>query len=304
MPGSDASVGPDERLSAALNPLAIWFHPHPISHVRHVTFVETGRIQAEVLDPSWQRWVTLVELAVAESQHPTWSDVARLREQRTPDAPSLHEATVHVHSRRATEFVSHLAGDLGIVAIERVDPLALILAGVERDGGTLDVLAGKLAVSNDTVAVLAQLSALPLLLNVARASGAESSRTWQRGYCPVCGAWPAMVEMRGIQRERWLRCGCCGSDWVLPVLRCAFCDETDHQKLGLLLSEGNEQQIRIETCSTCHGYLKSVTTLAALPFVALATKDASTVAFDLAAQDRGYARPTRPGWQLHVEIVQ
>ena len=303
MPGSDACVGPDQRLPAALDPLEIWFLSPPISHVRSVKLAEASRSIPEV-DPSWHRWLHLVEQGVAESQHPAWFDVARSREQRAPEAPSLHDATLHVRSGRATEFVMRLAGELGIVARERVDPLALILAGVERDGGTLDVLAAKLAVSNDTVAVLAQLSALPLLLNAVRTLGAESSPTWQRGYCPVCGAWPGMVEMRGIQRERRLRCGCCGSDWVLPVLRCAFCDETDHQKLGLLLSEGNEQQIRIETCSTCHGYLKSVTTLSALPFTALATKDVSTVAFDLAAQDRGYARPTRPGWQLHVEIVQ
>ena len=120
----------------------------------------------------------------------------------------------------------------------------------------------------------------------------------------MCGAWPAMVEMRGIQRERRMRCGCCGSDWLLPVLRCAFCDEMNHQKLGLLLSEGEEQHIRVERCTSCHGYLKSVTTLGALPFTVLAMKDLSTVSFDLAAQDRGYSRPARPGWQLKVEIVQ
>ena len=264
---------------------------------------EAGRNAPEV-DPSWQRWINLVALAVAESQHRAWSAVAHIREQRPPDAPLLHEATLRIHSDRATDFVMRLAGELGLGATARFEPLALILAGVERDSDTLDVLASKLAVSNDTVAVLAQLAALPPLLNAARTLGTDASRTWQRGYCPVCGAWPSMVEMRGIQRERRLRCGCCGSDWLLPVLRCAFCDETDHQKLGSLLSEGNEQQIRIETCSTCHGYLKSVTTLSALPFTLLATKDISTVAFDLAAQARGYARPTRPGWQLQVEIVQ
>ena len=259
---------------------------------------------APEVDPGWQLWINLVKTAVAESQHPAWSEAVHVREHRALEAPLLHEATLRVPSARADEFVMRLAGDLGIVAMERVEPLALILAGVERDSGTLDVLAGKLAVSNDTVAVLAQLSALPLLLGSAHSLGTESSRTWQRGYCPVCGAWPSMVEMRGIQRERRMRCGCCGSDWLLPVLRCAFCDETDHKKLGSLLSEGNEQQVRVETCSTCHGYLKSVTTLSALPFAALATKDISTVAFDLAAQDRGYARPTRAGWQLEVEIVQ
>jgi formate dehydrogenase maturation protein FdhE len=91
---------------------------------------------------------------------------------------------------------------------------------------------------------------------------------------------------------------------VLPVLRCAFCDENDHQKLGSLLSEGDDRQTRVETCATCHGYLKSVTTLSALPFAVLATKDLSTVAFDLAAQERGLARPTKPGWHLQVDIVQ
>jgi FdhE protein len=101
-----------------------------------------------------------------------------------------------------------------------------------------------------------------------------------------------------------MRCGCCGSDWLLPVLRCAFCDEIDHHKLGSLLSEGDEQHVRVETCATCRGYLKSVTTLGALPFSALAMKDMSTITFDLAARDRGYARPAKPGWQLRVEVVQ
>jgi FdhE protein len=145
---------------------------------------------------------------------------------------------------------------------------------------------------------------MPLLLNAARTLDPDAARSWQRGYCPVCGAWPAMVEMRGIQRERRMRCGCCGSDWLLPVLRCAFCDEIDHQKLGSLLSEGGEQRVRVETCATCRGYLKAFTTLTALPFTVLAMKDMSTVAFDLAAQDRGYARPARPGWQVRVEVVQ
>jgi FdhE protein len=167
----------------------------------------------------------------------------------------------------------------------------------------IDSMAATLAVSTDATALLGQLAALPVLLNAAKMSSDEASRSWQRGYCPVCGAWPAMVEMRGIQRERWMRCGCCGSGWMLPVLRCAFCDETDHKKLGSLLSE-TEEHVRVETCATCRGYLKSVTTLGAMPFVALATKDLSTVSFDLAARECGYARPTRPGFPLRVEVVR
>lgn len=269
-----------------------------------MNLAEDVRNQSELLDPTWRKWVDLVELAVAESQQPVWSECVQVRQQLSPDAPLLHDATLRVNVERATEFARRLADNLGIVALEAVDPLALILAGVERDVGTIDLLAGKLAVSTDTVALLGQLSALPLLLNVARALSPEASRTWQRGYCPVCGAWPSMVEMRGIQRERRMRCGCCGSDWLLPVLRCAFCSENDHKMLGVLLPEHGEPQVRIETCSTCRGYLKTLNTLTTLPFPTLALKDMSTIAFDLAAQERGFARPTRPGWQLEVEIAQ
>jgi FdhE protein len=197
-----------------------------------------------------------------------------------------------------------LAGELGLLNVNRVEPLSLILLGVERDNQTLDAIAGRLALPADTVDVLAQLCALPLLLNASKMLDSDASRTWQRGYCPVCGAWPSMAELRGIQRERRMRCGCCGSDWLLPVLRCAFCDETDHQKLGLLLNEEGAQHIRLETCSTCRGYLKTLTTLGMLPFTALAMKDVTTIVYDLAAQERGYSRPSRPGFQVHVEIVQ
>jgi FdhE protein len=259
---------------------------------------------SESVDPDWRKWIELVELAVAEAQQSAWSEAVAVREQRPIDAPLLHCASLRVPAARASTYTARLAAQLGIVTSEAVDPIALIRAGIERDPKRIEKLAGDLAVPADTVALLGQLSAMPLLLNAARTLSPESTRTWQRGYCPVCGAWPAMVEMRGIQRERRMRCGCCSSDWLLPVLRCAFCEEVHHQKLGSFANEGEEHLVRVETCASCHGYLKSVTTLGALPFTALAMKDLSTVTFDLAASDRGYARPARPGWQLVVEMVQ
>ena len=259
------------------------------------------RLSRETVDPAWQQWIDLVQLAVAESQRPVWGAAVSVRAARAPDAPLLHGASICVPD---ATFVLRLASYLGIVGFRSVDPLDVILAGVVRDLRQADTLATTLAISVDTVGVLGQLSALPLLLNAARELTAEASRAWQRGYCPVCGSWPSMAELRGIQRERRLRCGCCGSDWLLPVLRCTYCDETDHKKLGFLSSDGNDHGVRVETCATCNGYLKSVTTLGALPFAALAAKDLETVPFDIAAADRGFTRPARPGWQVQVELVR
>lgn len=257
----------------------------------------------EPIDPEWRPWIALVELAVAESQQPAWADCVSVRSDRLAEVPLLHGATLRIPRSAATPFVDRLVRQLGILATEAADPNALVRAGVERDIRFIEVLAHDLAVPVDTCALVGQVAALPLLLNAARKLDPETSRNWQRGYCPVCGAWPSMVEMRGIQREHRLRCGCCGADWLLPVLRCAFCDETDYRKLGFLSSDAGDQLMRVETCSTCHGYLKAVTTLGALPFVQLGKKDLATVAFDLEATDRGFSRPSRPGWMLSVEFA-
>ena len=126
--------------------------------------------------------------------------------------------------------------------------------------------------------------------------GTRSMASWPRGYCPVCGAWPSLAEIRGIERERRLRCGACAADWALPLLRCAYCDELDHEKLGALHAEGEEHLRRVETCESCHGYLKTVTTFDALTARALLLGDIATIELDLVARDRGYARPSRAGW--------
>lgn len=258
----------------------------------------------EILDPSWRRWLELVQLGTAESQEPVWSDSVHIRSSRVPAAPLLHGATLRLEAGHVSRLVMRLAGELGILNVDRVDPLSLVLAGIERDDATIDALADRLAIPADTVSVLAQFAALPVLLNAAKRLDPDTSRAWQHGYCPVCGAWPALAELRGIQRERRMRCGCCSGDWILPVLRCAFCGEIEHKKLGFLLPEEGVQQLRVETCATCRGYLKTFSTLSAFPFPTLALKDLETLALDIAARDRGYTRPTVPGWQLHVEIVQ
>jgi Uncharacterized protein involved in formate dehydrogenase formation len=86
-----------------------------------------------------------------------------------------------------------------------------------------------------------------------------------------------------------------------------FCDEIDHHRLGFLVvegeGEGEERHGRVEVCDSCHGYLKTVTTLGMLAPHVLVRYDLATVPIDLAAQERGYARPPRPAWAPDVRLV-
>ena len=195
--------------------------------------------------------------------------------------------------RRACCAVSAMYA--GVRAGRDVDPSAAIRAAIMRDDRALEEMAGRSDASVDAFAAVAQVAAMPLLMAAARMLESRAANVWQRGYCPVCGAWPSLAELRGIERERRLRCGCCGADWPLPLLHCAFCGELDHEKLGALQPEGEEQLRRVETCESCRGYLKSAATFDALPIRALVLLDLTTIPLDLVAQERGYARPARLG---------
>ncbi len=266
-----------------------------------------GRLSAAALEPpidsAWQPWLDLLGMVLDEASDQSWAGIEPAVSEREAGAPLLHGATVRLDSLRAGGLVRALAERVGILDAAAMQPSRLIRAAIERDDAAISRTAERVGASHDSLTVIAQLAAMPLLHAAARSLDPGVPARWQRGYCPVCGTWPSLVEMRGIERERRLRCGCCAADWRLPVLRCAFCGELDHHLLGSLIPEGDEQRRRIETCESCHGYLKVVMTLGALPPRTLALQDLATVPLDFVAQGRGYERPSSAGWPVRMGSV-
>jgi hypothetical protein len=60
--------------------------------------------------------------------------------------------------------------------------------------------------------------------------------------------------------------------------------------------------LKLETCASCRGYLKSVATLQAIPAFDLLLEDVETVELDLVALERGYHRPDESGFRLEVDV--
>jgi FdhE protein len=144
---------------------------------------------------------------------------------------------------------------------------------------------------------------MPLVLAAGRcAAPLIENVTWDAGYCPVCAAWPTLAELRGLSRERWLRCGRCGAGWRFPQQRCAFCATRDHRQIGYLAPEANRESRRAATCDACRGYLKTISTLDASSPAELAYQDLTTLELDVAALERDYARPETPGFPLAVTL--
>ena len=259
-------------------------------------------LQAEVLrastDRAWQE--TVPELSEA-----------RLRD----GLPLLHEQTLRVDRDRQRKLLASLvaiavrsagqeAERLGrALEAGSLDPLALLAASIRQDGEQLAAMAIRAEVDSGLLLTLGQLATVPLLQACGRkAAPLLDEIRWETGYCPVCAAWPALAELRGLERKRWLRCGRCGASWWCYQQRCSFCATTDHKLQGYLAPEANRESQQAQICDGCQGYLKAVTSLGAIPPAEIAVYDLASLELDVAALERGYGRPEAPGFPLEVTI--
>lgn len=259
-------------------------------------------LQAEALsasaDPSWERAV------------PTYSGGRLPR-----GVPLLHAQVLPVDAESVARLLQHLSKVASEASPAQVDPLRRALGSPEFDslellhasitaaGDRMARLAAWAGVQVELLSVVGHLASLPLLRACGRrAAPLLEGQPWQHGFCPVCAAWPTLAEMRGLERQRWLRCGRCGAGWQIAHQRCAYCGNDDHVTLGYLAADAERETRRAETCDRCHAYLKTFATLAALDPAEVGLQDLTTLELDVAALERGYSRPERPGFELQVRL--
>ncbi len=259
--------------------------------------------------PESEAWLGLLESALGESEDgAAWEAAvpAAPPTDRPVKAPILSGARFTVDGRATRRWVRELLQRAGGMngGARRIEGLALLEAAVNQDDARVDALATAAGADPHAVRVVGQMAALPLLHACARSLARELAPTWWEGYCPLCGAWPVLAEYTGLERKRQLRCGRCATGWAVPLLRCVFCDETEHENLGYLTPEGGEQTRRVEVCNTCKGYVKGLTTVRPLAAGAILLDDLKTVPLDVAALERGYRRPERAGYALAARVAE
>jgi FdhE protein len=228
-------------------------------------------------------------------------------------APLLQSAVIEVDPATLDPWVRRLlrlACEHGGAAALRdaprsgaLDAVALVEAAIDHDGERLTSLAGEVGVAANALGAIAHLAATPLLHAARRAHESALPEYWEPGYCPVCGAFPTLAEVRGLERARRLRCARCGADWWTEWLRCSFCGNREHTTLGSLLPDGAGDSCRAETCAQCRAYVKTLSTLTAIPAAELGVEDLATVDLDMAALERGYRRPAVSGARLDARLV-
>jgi FdhE protein len=277
-----------------------------------MTAIDTGLQDLKRQHPEWEPWLAVVQEILRETNNPQWEAVVpqgATQQDKTPLLAGASLALEHNSVRRLLQLLIQAACRSGTPAMASLEPalhveldvLGLFQAALDQDGDFLKKTAAGVGAEPEAFQAVAALIPVPFLQACNRKlTPAES---WLEGYCPVCGTWPALTEVRGIERQRYFRCGRCGGEWLAHCLFCAFCGMNDHEQLVSLVPEKSGAGRTIEACKRCLGYVKTFTTLEGSAPAKVILDDLASVDLDVAACAEGYKRPQGAGYVLDVTIT-
>jgi FdhE protein len=264
--------------------------------------------------PEWRPLLRVIEQMLGEAERSQWARlVPELAHHGQDGRPLLDGAVVRVDPGLIVRWVRRLVKVAATVGTDaepvaramrggQFDPVVAFEIALSQDGHRLDALARSVNDGHGVVRGLAPLIAGPLL-HACRSAWAEwVPAHWPYGHCPLCGSWPALAEVRGLDGSRHLRCGGCGGDWRSQWLHCPFCGETDHERLASLIVPDRPEQT-IAVCDGCRGYVKTVATLVSIPAAHVVLHDLATLVLDVNAIERDYRRPAAKGRGVTVRVA-
>jgi FdhE protein len=180
----------------------------------------------------------------------------------------------------------------------RRDTAEISEAMLQNQAETIEAYAKELEVPLAVLQALTKLSIQPsLLATVASVARSSKLANWRQGYCPICGALPAIAALVGEEGKREGLCSFCGHVWKLPRLGCPFCGNEKQEDLRYFYGEGDDIY-RVQVCEQCKGYIKVVDTREGGDPKALAVDDVVTAHLDLLAEEEGYQRKAPRLWGI------
>lgn len=265
--------------------------------------------------PEWMPWLAVVDEAVRGIGDTSWeSTMPATPPPRDGALPLLAGVTFAVDGRAVRDLLERLIhhasrcgtpqmSGLGSVLRGDADHGGLFRASVVQDSRAIARMAQASDVDADALHAVISLLGVPFVQACRRQWASSISPGWTEGHCPVCASWPAFAEVRGIDRQRYLRCGRCGAEWHGEVLRCSFCRNDDHEQMTSLVPDQQHARGVIDACRRCRSYVKAFTKLQGTPPAAVMLEDLASVDLDIAALEHGYARPAGAACEFDVSLA-
>jgi FdhE protein len=170
--------------------------------------------------------------------------------------------------------------------------------GAAKGQDIADGWAKALAVRGEVIDFLLTTAAKPVLEKRRRTlKELLTASGWDKGYCPCCGAFPAVAIIQDKIPQRWLHCSLCGHDWRFSRVICPYCSHENQQEMPYFFVEGKEQETAF-VCDSCKRYLITINHISDLE-----THDPDVLAMgmthlDLLMQQKGFMPMTLCTWNV------
>jgi FdhE protein len=271
--------------------------------------------------PEWEPWLVVVDEILREAGSPAWEAAVPAPPQaQRPAVPLLAGATLSLDAglvRRLFERLIRTASRVGTPKMSSLKAALhadlewapLFAASLCQDSDKVNQIAAVSGADAEALHAVIAVLPVPFLHACNRLWASSISASWVEGYCPVCGSLPAFAEVRGIERNRFFRCGRCGGAWHARALYCPYCAMSDHGELVSLVPEkGGSNAVGsnavIDACQRCLGYVKTFTRLQGCSPAAVTLEDLASVDLDVAAIEQGFARSPGPGHALGITVIE
>lgn len=175
-----------------------------------------------------------------------------------------------------------------------IDTGSLLDASLARNQEAIRTTSVHHGLSPDLMWLVGELGAAPLAhalqrkLDVLSDPVARAFQSWDRGYCPFCGSWPALIEV--LNGAHIPRCSFCASAWATRSHQCLYCGDSGDD-LVAAAPDLERKHRRLDLCRRCGSYTKVIEVTALSPFPLIAIEDLATSDLDRGAMERGYGRP-------------
>ena len=130
----------------------------------------------------------------------------------------------------------------------------------------------------------------PVVTSIAGANSSQPT-DWTQNFSFVCGGSPQLAVIRDLPDavgSRSLVCSMCATEWRFRRLTCPHCGEIEADKLPVHTAE-SLTHVRVDACSTCSRYIKTVDLRKrgdAVPLV----DELAAVELDIWAQEQGLTK--------------
>jgi FdhE protein len=269
--------------------------------------------------PEWEPWLAVVDEVLREAGSPVWEAAVPAAPAQPTAVPLLAGTTLTLESalirrlfrrliRTASRDGTPKMSSLKAALHADLEWAPLFTASLCQDSDRINEIAAVSGADAEALHAVIALLPVPFLHACNRRWASSISASWVEGYCPVCGSLPAFAEVRGIERNRYFRCGRCGGEWHARALYCPYCAMSDHDELVALVPEkGGSNAVGsnavINACQRCLGYGKTFTRLQGCSPGAVMLEDLASVDLDVAAIEHGFARPPGPGFALGITVT-